>query len=203
MTTATAAVPDLVAIKARQQRTWASGDYAAVATLIVPVAESLCDAADIQAGWRVLDMAAGSGNATLAAARRGALTVGVDYVPALLERGRARAVAEGLAVEFQEHAASELLRVCRLGGVVALANWTPEGFVGELFRVGAGTCRRQRGGARPRRGASPPGCASCSATASARSTCARASSRSASARPRSWSTSSGSTTGRHSRRSRP
>jgi SAM-dependent methyltransferase len=153
MTTPTAAVPDFTAIKARQQRTWASGDYAAVATLIVPVAESLCDAADIQAGWRVLDVAAGSGNATLAAARRGAQAVGVDYVPALLERGQARAVAEGLAVAFQEadaealpwpdasfdavvsvfgvmfapdqeRAASELLRVCRPGGVVALANWT-------------------------------------------------------------------------------
>jgi SAM-dependent methyltransferase len=164
MTTPAAAVPDLTAIKARQQRTWASGDYAAVATLIVPVAESLCDAADIQAGWRVLDVAAGSGNATLAAARRGAQAVGVDYVPDLLERGQARAVAEGLAVAFQEadaealpwpdasfdavvsvfgvmfapdqeRAASELLRVCRPGGVVALANWTPEGFVGELFRV--------------------------------------------------------------------
>jgi SAM-dependent methyltransferase len=163
-TTPATAVPDLTAIKARQQRTWASGDYAAVATLIVPVAESLCEAADIQAGWRVLDVAAGSGNATLAAARRGALAVGVDYVPALLERGQARAVAEGLAVAFQEgdaealpwpeasfdavvsvfgvmfaphqeRAASELLRVCRPGGVVALANWTPEGFVGELFRV--------------------------------------------------------------------
>jgi ubiquinone/menaquinone biosynthesis C-methylase UbiE len=155
MTTPTAAVPDLIAIKARQQRTWASGHYAAVATLIVPVAESLCDAADIQAGWRVLDVAAGSGNATLAAARRGALAVGVDYVPALLERGRARAVAEGLAVAFreadaealpwpeasfdavarfgdvrahQERAASSCC-VCRPGGVVALANWTPEGFV--------------------------------------------------------------------------
>jgi len=156
--------PDLGAIKSRQQKTWSSGDYAAVAARILPVSEELCDSADLQAGWRVLDVAAGSGNATLAAARRGCAAVGVDYVPALLERGRARAAVEGLAAEFregdaealpvpdasfdavlsvfgvmfapdQERAASELLRACRPGGVVALANWTPDGFIGELFRT--------------------------------------------------------------------
>jgi SAM-dependent methyltransferase len=156
--------PHSATIKGRQQMTWSSGDYGAVAALVHPVAERLCDSADLQAGWRVLDVAAGTGNATLAAARRGSHALGIDYVPALLERGRDRAAAEGLAVEFregdaealpvpdggfdavvsvfgvmfapdQERAAGELLRACRPGGRIALANWTPDGFVGELFRV--------------------------------------------------------------------
>jgi SAM-dependent methyltransferase len=156
--------PDLAAIKARQQQTWASGDFSVVAARIVLVAEQLCDTADLHAGWRVLDVATGSGNAAIAAARHGCTAVGVDYVPALLERGRLRAAAERLPVEFVEgdaealpfadssfdavtsvfgamfapdhgQAAHELARVCRPGGTIALASWTPEGFIGELFRT--------------------------------------------------------------------
>src|SRR5262245_20515721 len=94
--------PDYVAVKQRQQATWASGDFSVVAARILYQAEQLCETADLQAGWRVLDVATGSGNAALAAARRGCETVGIDYVPALLERGRIRAEAERLPVEFLE-----------------------------------------------------------------------------------------------------
>jgi SAM-dependent methyltransferase len=157
-------LPELRAIKARQQVTWASGDFAVVASRIVLVAEQLCDRADLRAGWRVLDVATGSGNAAIAAARLGCDAVGVDYVPALLERGRMRAEAEGLDVELVEgdaeelpfedgafdavvsvfgtmfapdhfKTAAELLRVCGPGGTIALASWTPTGFIGELFRT--------------------------------------------------------------------
>jgi SAM-dependent methyltransferase len=157
-------VPNLAAIKQRQQATWASGDFSVVASRIVYQAEHLCETADLQAGWRVLDVATGSGNAALAAARRGCEAVGVDYVPALLERGRMRAAAERLPVDFVEgdaeqlpfpdasfdgvisiygvmfaphhrQAAFELARVCRPGGRIALACWTPTGFIGETFRV--------------------------------------------------------------------
>jgi SAM-dependent methyltransferase len=156
--------PDYSAVKHRQQATWASGDFSVVAARIVYQAEQLCETADLQAGWRVLDVATGSGNAALAAARRGCEAVGIDYVPALLERGRTRAVAEHLSVEFLEGdaeqlpfpdatfdavvsiygamfapnhqlAASELARVCRPGGRIALACWTPDGFIGETFRL--------------------------------------------------------------------
>jgi SAM-dependent methyltransferase len=189
MTTATNTTPqpDLVAVKRRQQQTWASGDYAAVAARIVVMAERLAVAADLQAGERVLDVATGTGNAALAAARCGCQVTGVDYVPELLERGRTRAAAEGLQVEFvegdaeqlafpdgsfdtilsclgvmftpdQERAAAELLRVCRPGGTIALANWTPSSFIGELFRTVArhvpppGSGRRYCGdGGAPRR----------------------------------------------------
>jgi ubiquinone/menaquinone biosynthesis C-methylase UbiE len=167
MTSIDIAAPDLAAVKQRQQAAWASGDFAVVAARIVLVAEHLCDTADLQAGWRVLDVATGSGNAAIAAARHVCEVVGVDYVPALLDRGRRRADAEGLAVEFVEgdaeslpfaddsfdavtsvfgsmfapdhaQAAAELLRVTRPGGTIALASWTPDGFIGELFRtVGA------------------------------------------------------------------
>ncbi len=159
--------PDFEAIKQRQQQTWASGDFAVVAARIMLVAEQLCDSADLHAGWRVLDVATGSGNAAIAAARLGCRVVGVDYVPALLERGRRRAAAEGLDVELVEgdaeelpfpdasfdavlsvfgsmfapdhpRAAAELLRVCRPGGTIALAGWTPDGFIGELFRTVSG-----------------------------------------------------------------
>src|SRR5438270_12384069 len=103
-----AAIPDYAAIKGRQQKTWASGDFSVVAARIVFQAEPLCGAADPQAGWRVLDVATGSGNAALAAARRGCAAVGVDYVPALLERGRLRAQAEHPDVEFVEGDAESL-----------------------------------------------------------------------------------------------
>ena len=155
---------DLAAVKQRQQQAWASGDFAVVAARIVLVAEHLCDTADLHAGWRVLDVATGSGNAAIAAARLGCEAVGVDYVPALLERGRERAAAEQLEVELlegdaeslpfedgsfdavtsvfgsmfapdHEKAAAELLRVTRPGGTIALASWTPTGFIGELFRT--------------------------------------------------------------------
>lgn len=160
----TATYPDLSGVKARQQKTWASGDFAVVASRIVLVSELLADAADLRAGWRVLDVACGSGNATLAAARHGTRVLGVDYVPHLLENARVRAVAEGLDVEFRlgdaeelpaadasfdavltvfgamfapdhQRTADEIVRVTRGGGRVGLASWTPSGFIGEMFRT--------------------------------------------------------------------
>jgi ubiquinone/menaquinone biosynthesis C-methylase UbiE len=157
-------VPDLTTIKAKQQATWASGDYAVIGATLPIVAESLCEAIDLRAGERVLDVAAGTGNAAIAAARRWCEVVATDYVPTLLECGRQRAAAEGLTVDFREgdaeslpladksfdvvlstfgvmfapdHArtARELLRVCRPGGRIGLANWTPEGFIGQLFKT--------------------------------------------------------------------
>ncbi|HZQ73561.1 MAG TPA: class I SAM-dependent methyltransferase [Burkholderiales bacterium] len=159
-----AAAPDLAAVKAKQQATWESGNYARIGVTLQIVGEQLAEAADIRAGERVLDVAAGNGNATLAAARRFAQVTSTDYVPALLEKGAARAAAEGLDVEFKvadaealpfadgsfdavlstygamftpdhRRIAAELLRVVRSGGRVGLANWTPEGFIGELFKV--------------------------------------------------------------------
>ena len=158
------AAPDLAAIKQRQQQTWAAGDFSVVAARIVFSAEQLLESADPKAGDRSLDVATGSGNAAIAAARRGCVATGLDYVPALLARGRLRAQAEHLEVTFIEGdaerlpfpdasfdlvtsiygvmfapnhrlAASELLRVCRPGGKIALASWTPEGSVGEMFRT--------------------------------------------------------------------
>ena len=155
---------DLAAVKARQQTTWASGDFAEIATLIVPVAERLSDAADLRAGDHVLDVACGSGNAALAAARLGCVVTGIDYVPALLARGRERAAAERMGLDLrvgdaeeipfpdqsfdaalsvfgsmfapdQPRAARELVRVTRRGGKIALASWTPDGFLGEMFRT--------------------------------------------------------------------
>jgi ubiquinone/menaquinone biosynthesis C-methylase UbiE len=161
---APAAAPDLAAVKGKQQAAWSSGDYAVIGTTLQGVGESLCEALDIRAGQRVLDVAAGNGNATLAAARRWCDVVSTDYVPSLLERGKARAAAEGLDVQFeqadveklqfadasfdvvlstfgvmftpdQEKAAAEMARVCKRGGKIGMANWTPEGFIGQLFKV--------------------------------------------------------------------
>jgi ubiquinone/menaquinone biosynthesis C-methylase UbiE len=155
---------DFTTIKQRQQATWASGDFAVIGVTLQIVGESLAEAADVRAGERVLDVAAGNGNATLAAARRFAEVTSTDYVPALLDKGRVRAEAEGLPVHFQvadaenlpfgdgsfdvvlstfgamftpEHdrPAREMLRVVRSGGRIGLANWTPEGFIGRLFKV--------------------------------------------------------------------
>jgi SAM-dependent methyltransferase len=164
MTVSTA--PDLEAIKAKQQATWASGDYHEIAATIPIISEQLCDAADLRAGSRVLDVAGGSGNTALAAARTGAEVVSLDYVPSLLERSRARAAAEGLRYETvvgdaenlpfddasfdavvsavgvmfapdHEKSANELLRVTRPGGTIALANWCPDSFIGLMFRTTA------------------------------------------------------------------
>ncbi|WP_416798687.1 class I SAM-dependent methyltransferase [Ciceribacter azotifigens] len=155
--------PNLEAIKARQQATWAAGDYAVIGTTLQSVGEHLCETVDLRAGEKVLDVAAGNGNASLAAARRWADVTAVDYVGSLLDRARARAAAEGLSIGFKEadaealpfddgsfdvvlstfgvmftpdqaKAAGELLRVCRSGGRIGLANWTPEGFIGQLFK---------------------------------------------------------------------
>jgi SAM-dependent methyltransferase len=155
---------DLRALKTRQHATWSSGDFAVIGTTLQHVGESLCEAIDLHSGERVLDVAAGNGNATLAAARRFADVMSTDYVPALLDRSRMRAEAEGLAVAYQvadaeelpfadgsfdvvlstfgvmftadhQRAAREMLRVCRPGGRIGMANWTPAGMIGELFKV--------------------------------------------------------------------
>ncbi|WFU73727.1 MULTISPECIES: class I SAM-dependent methyltransferase [unclassified Bradyrhizobium] len=158
------ATPDLAAVKHRQHGAWSSGDYAVVGTTLQIVGEQLCEALDIRAGSKVLDVAAGNGNATLAAARRWCDVTSTDYVPALLKRGQERAAADHLTVEFreadaealpfadnsydvvlstfgvmftpdQDKAASELARVCKSGGKIGLANWTPQGFIGQLFKT--------------------------------------------------------------------
>ena len=157
-------VVDFVAVKQKQQLAWSAGDYAVIGTTLQIVGENLCESLDLRAGQRVLDVAAGNGNATLAAARRWCDVVSTDYVGALLERGRMRASAEGMAVQFevadaenlpypdasfdivvstfgvmftpdQERAASELARVCKPGGKIGMANWTPTSFIGELFKL--------------------------------------------------------------------
>jgi SAM-dependent methyltransferase len=155
---------DLAAVKNKQQLAWSAGDYAVVGTTLQIVGESLCEALDLRAGQRVLDVAAGNGNATLAAARRWCDVVSTDYVPSLLEHGRARANADGLPVKFeqadaenlpysdhsfdvvmstfgvmftpdQDKAAAEMARACKPGGRIGLANWTPASFVGQIFKT--------------------------------------------------------------------
>jgi ubiquinone/menaquinone biosynthesis C-methylase UbiE len=159
-----AASPDLAVIKTRQKAAWSSGNYAVVGTTLQIVGEELCEALDLRAGRKVLDVAAGNGMASLAAARRWCDVVSTDYVASLLERGRARASAEGLPIEFkeadaealpfadnsfdtvistfgvmftpnQDQAAAELMRVCRRGGQIGLTNWTPDGFIGQVFKT--------------------------------------------------------------------
>lgn len=166
-TTATATQqmqPDFEAMKARQHGAWSSGDYAVVGTTLQIVGEELCEALDIRSGQKVLDVAAGNGNVTLAAARRWCEVTSTDYVPALLVRGKVRADADGMNITFkeadaealpfadasfdvvvstfgvmftpnQDRAAAELARVCRPGGKIGLANWTPEGFIGQVFKT--------------------------------------------------------------------
>ncbi|PWF49100.1 class I SAM-dependent methyltransferase [Massilia glaciei] len=159
--------PDSDAIKQRQRATWASGDYAVIGVTLQIVAESLAEAADVRANERVLDVAAGNGNATLAAARRNARVTATDYVPALLDKARGRLEADGLSATLREadaedlpfadgefdvalstfgvmfapdhrRAAGEMLRVVRGGGRIGLANWTPDGFIGHLFKTVGG-----------------------------------------------------------------
>lgn len=158
------ASPDLAVIKTRQKAAWSSGNYAIVGTTLQIVGEELCEALDLGAGTKVLDVAAGNGMVSLAAARRWCDVVSTDYVASLLERGRARAEAEGLTIEFMEadaedlpfadstfdavvstfgvmftpnqsKAAAELLRVCKSGGQIGLTNWTPDGFIGQVFKT--------------------------------------------------------------------
>jgi len=158
------AAVDLEAVKARQHGAWSSGDYAVIGTTLQIVGEELCEALDVRSGQKLLDVAAGNGNVSLAAARRFCDVVASDYVPALLERARERSSAERLAMQIreadaealpfddesfdvvtssfgvmftpdQDRAAAELARVCKRGGRIGLANWTPEGFIGQLFKT--------------------------------------------------------------------
>jgi SAM-dependent methyltransferase len=162
--TANAPTVDYDAIKTRQRDTWGSGDYAVIGTTLQIVGETLCETVDLEAGQRVLDVAAGNGNASLAAARRGCQVTASDYVSSLLEGTLARAASDGLTIESREadaealpfpdasfdavlstfgvmftpnpeRAAAELLRVCRPGGRIGLTNWTPAGFIGQMFKI--------------------------------------------------------------------
>ncbi len=159
-----APAPDLAALKTKQQAAWTSGNYAIIGSTLQIVGEELCEALDLTSGSKVLDVAAGNGMASLAAARRWCEVTSTDYVPALLARGRARAEAEGMEIEFreadaenlpfadasfdsvistfgvmftpnQDKAAAELLRVCKPKGSIGLANWTPDGFIGQVFKT--------------------------------------------------------------------
>jgi SAM-dependent methyltransferase len=158
------AAPDLGALKTKQRAAWSSGDYAIVGSTLQIVGEALCETLDLKAGSKVLDVAAGNGMASLAAARRWCEVISTDYVPDLLERGKARAAADGWNIKFmeadaeelpfqadqfdvvlstfgvmftpnQDKAAAELLRVCKPKGKIGLANWTPDGFIGQVFKT--------------------------------------------------------------------
>ena len=158
------ATTDFTALKTKQQTAWSSGDYAVIGTTLQIVGESLAEACDLRWDEKVLDVAAGNGNATLAAARRGCKVTSTDYVSRLLDRGADRARAEGVDVTFQtadvealpfedgqfdvvlstfgvmfapdhEKSAAEMMRVCRPGGRIGLANWTPPGFIGRVFKT--------------------------------------------------------------------
>ncbi len=162
--TTTSTTPNYTAIKTKQKATWGSGDYGRVGVTLQITGEALCEAMDIRSGQSVLDVAAGNGNVSLAAARRFCKVVSTDYVPALLEQSRIRATAEELAIDYREadaedlpfdnasfdnvvstfgvmfapnqgQAASELIRVCKEGGKIGLANWTPDGFIGQVFKT--------------------------------------------------------------------
>jgi ubiquinone/menaquinone biosynthesis C-methylase UbiE len=187
------------------------------------VGETLCEAVDIAAGEDVLDVAAGNGNASLAAARRGAIVTASDYVPALLNGTLARAAAEGLTIDAQEadaeampfaddsfdvvlstfgvmftpnqdRSAAELVRVCRPGGRIGLANWTPDGFIGKMFKIVGRYVRRRLASTRRSSGAPRLGSPSCSDRSAPRCRSAARSSSSATARRRTGSTRSASST---------
>ena len=163
-TLSTPTVSPLDAVKIKQHAAWSSGDYGVVGTTLQIVGEQLCESMNLRPGSKVLDVAAGNGNATLAAARRFCEVTSTDYVESLLEQGRQRAAGDRLAVTFetadaealpfadgsfdavlstfgvmftpdQEQAAAELARVCRPGGTIALANWTPESMIGQIFKT--------------------------------------------------------------------
>ena len=216
---------DLAAVKTRQQAAWSAGNYAVVGTTLQIVGERLCEALDVRSGARVLDVAAGNGNATLAAARRWCEVTSTDYVSSLLESGRARALAEGHTIRFQEadaenlpfadasfdavmstfgvmftpnqdKAASELARVCKSGGRIGLANWTPESFIGQLFKTIGKYIPPRRASNRRRCGARRQGSRSSSAKPRRRFVRPNASSSSATARRHIGSKSFAPTTGR-------
>ena len=156
--------PDMSAIKERMHKIWTSGDFARIGNRIVIVGESLCEAVDLRSGEEVLDVATGSGNTAISAARRFCAVRGMDLDPESIEHARGRAGVEGMDIAFevgdaealsypdasfdvvlstfgvmfcpdQEKAAGELLRVCRSGGRIGLANWTPDGFIGNMLRT--------------------------------------------------------------------
>jgi SAM-dependent methyltransferase len=164
MSSVAAPTPDFAAIKTKQQATWATGNYAVVGSTLQIVPELLCESLDLHSGWRVLDVCAGNGASTLAAARRWCQVTSTDWVPALLARGKTRAEAEGFTVTFQEadaedlpfadnefdavlstfgvmftpnqqRSSAEIFRVLKPGGKIGLACWTPSGFVGQMFKV--------------------------------------------------------------------